>query len=1033
MKLFTLQGHLDFIRSVEFHPVQPLLISASDDSSARIWNWQSRCCIAVLEDHTYFVMCARFNTSRNLIATACMDDCVRIFNVNALYQSSMSKDVDASFFSMDNNSTMTSELEEHPDGATCVAWNQSGSKLASCGEDRTIKIFTMVGDEATLMRTLSHHTGSVNAVSFHMPSGNLVSVSEDGTLCVFDGNSYRLTNRHEIVGTRFWCCACHPKDALVCAGHDRGLVLLKFGKERPPYDVQGTSALWLQDGELHVIDVVSKAAERPVPARPCVKSVSWNATRRIALVSYGGENGDRYDIVEFGKQAPVVAHDGTCAIWLSRSLIGALASSKDKLLVSEVGGGAARATPIPRASKLFAAGAQKVYLVGRTSIALFDVTKKQTVAEVAFGQAQLVVFDDQKECIAARTSTSILTAKADLSQHSVFHESCKVKSCCWWGTAVLYTTRTHLKYIVGAATGVVCSLPRVLYIIRASGDTAWFVTRDGVLFKRDIEMNEARLKMALARGKPDELARRIVAENRPIGLSILEFAARNGRYEIAAALATDPRKRFEMTVRAGDIDAAAAIADEIGDEQTFRKLADAAVEVGRFALAELALKKANDTEGLAFLYLISGEANKLVNLSKQTNSLLHQIWSNDHEAIARTLAAVVPGVEFELNDTNKLRVDVGAKVLADWPMTRSGFIHTTIEAAPPEDDEAGEGWACAGHEEEENAEPGGWEVDLDIELPSTARAKAAARFVPPASGTPVQHRWSERAQTAGERIAAGMFGDALALLHETVAVRKTDALRDLFVEAYVSANAALDAVGGVIRLPISVTFRGFLSPAVPNNLELFESLTTSLYGLFVKGKFVESRQICLGIMKRVLITTVSTREEEQKVFEVIEIAKNYCLAVSMELKRKTEQNPARNLEIALYMTHLVLAPAHLRIVLHSAMRAAVKAKNFLNVVSVGSRLIDLSPTEKVADQARAAVTAALTHNTNALQVKYDPRNPFSVCAGSVTPIRRGDPSVACPLCKSVYSPTFKGQVCLVCELSEVGADCPGLRILRSAK
>jgi coatomer protein complex subunit alpha (xenin) len=189
MRLFTLTGHFDFIRSVEFHPTQPLLISSSDDSTARIWNWQSRCRIAVLEERTCFVMCARFNTSRNLVATACMDDCVRIFNVNALFQSSMSKDVDASFFSMDNNSTMTSELEEHPDGSNFVAWNQLGNKLVSCGEDKTIKIFSMLGDEATLMRTLNTHSGSVTCVNFHWPTGNLVSVSEDGTLCVFDGNS----------------------------------------------------------------------------------------------------------------------------------------------------------------------------------------------------------------------------------------------------------------------------------------------------------------------------------------------------------------------------------------------------------------------------------------------------------------------------------------------------------------------------------------------------------------------------------------------------------------------------------------------------------------------------------------------------------------------------------------------------------------------------------------------------------------------------------------------------------------------------
>ncbi|CAM9824782.1 unnamed protein product, partial [Discosporangium mesarthrocarpum] len=40
--LFTLLGHLDYIRTVQFHNEYPWIISASDDQTIRIWNWQSR-------------------------------------------------------------------------------------------------------------------------------------------------------------------------------------------------------------------------------------------------------------------------------------------------------------------------------------------------------------------------------------------------------------------------------------------------------------------------------------------------------------------------------------------------------------------------------------------------------------------------------------------------------------------------------------------------------------------------------------------------------------------------------------------------------------------------------------------------------------------------------------------------------------------------------------------------------------------------------------------------------------------------------
>ena len=54
--LFTLHGHLDYVRSVYFHHEHPWILSASDDQTIRIWNWQSRQCIAILTGHNHYIM-----------------------------------------------------------------------------------------------------------------------------------------------------------------------------------------------------------------------------------------------------------------------------------------------------------------------------------------------------------------------------------------------------------------------------------------------------------------------------------------------------------------------------------------------------------------------------------------------------------------------------------------------------------------------------------------------------------------------------------------------------------------------------------------------------------------------------------------------------------------------------------------------------------------------------------------------------------------------------------------------------------------
>lgn len=83
--LFTLLGHLDYIRTVQFHNEYPWIVSASDDQTIRIWNWQSRTCISVLTGHNHYVMCAAFHPKEDLIVSASLDQTVRVWDTTGEY------------------------------------------------------------------------------------------------------------------------------------------------------------------------------------------------------------------------------------------------------------------------------------------------------------------------------------------------------------------------------------------------------------------------------------------------------------------------------------------------------------------------------------------------------------------------------------------------------------------------------------------------------------------------------------------------------------------------------------------------------------------------------------------------------------------------------------------------------------------------------------------------------------------------------------------------------------------------------------
>jgi coatomer protein complex subunit alpha (xenin) len=86
--LFTLLGHLDYIRTVQFHSEQPWIVSASDDQTIRTWNWQSRTCISVLTGHNHYVMCAMFHPKEDLIVSASLDQTVRVWDISGLRKKS---------------------------------------------------------------------------------------------------------------------------------------------------------------------------------------------------------------------------------------------------------------------------------------------------------------------------------------------------------------------------------------------------------------------------------------------------------------------------------------------------------------------------------------------------------------------------------------------------------------------------------------------------------------------------------------------------------------------------------------------------------------------------------------------------------------------------------------------------------------------------------------------------------------------------------------------------------------------------------
>uniref|UniRef100_A0AAV2JNM2 Coatomer subunit alpha n=1 Tax=Knipowitschia caucasica TaxID=637954 RepID=A0AAV2JNM2_KNICA len=77
---------------------------------------------------------------------------------------------------------------------------------------------------------------------------------------------------------------------------------------------------------------------------------------------------------------------------------------------------------------------------------------------------------------------------------------------------------------------------------------------------------------------------------------------------------------------------------------------------------------------------------------------------------------------------------------------------------------------------------------------------------------------------------------------------------------------------------------------------------------------------------------------------------------------------------------------------------------------------------------RKILAACEKNLTDAHQLNYDSHNPFDLCAASYVPLYRGRPVEKCPLSGACYCPPYKGQVCRVTQVTEIGKDVIGLRV-----
>jgi len=321
----VMRGHTGSVRSAVWSPDGKLVLTASYDHTARIWEALTGRCVAELHGHTDPLNRASFSPDGRLVVTASFDNTAR------LWETSTGRSL--------------KELRGHTGAILMASFSPDGKLLVTPSYDKTARVWDVSTGQT--LAILQGHTGRLWSAAFSPDGRLIVTTSEDGAARIWSARTWQSLARfggHRSSGfasfspdskllvtdsygaVRVW--DVRAKHSLATLRGHRNSVFSPDGRLVATPNDDGVARLWeactgrlLNELRGHTSKIQNVAFS---PNGEYVVTMSYDGTARIWEVSTGqclkelrGHKGIVYDAAfsPDGKWVVTGGDDGMVAVW----------------------------------------------------------------------------------------------------------------------------------------------------------------------------------------------------------------------------------------------------------------------------------------------------------------------------------------------------------------------------------------------------------------------------------------------------------------------------------------------------------------------------------------------------------------------------------------------------------------------------------------------------------------------------------------------------------------------------------------------